>query len=324
MWRWMRRIVLYALATVVLLAGVGTLYQWYGSKQDKKSFYPVGKLYEVKGRKMHLYAGGTGDVTAVFASGWGTPSPYADFSPLYEGLESHVKVAVYDRFGYGFSDSSGGVKRDIDTMTDEIHELLAVSGQKPPYILVSHSLGSLEMIRYAQRFPNEVKALLMIDSGSPEYYAASPGYTAIPLFNRTLRVTGLLRALYQFDGFAEWVNSESNGERLLSDEMKKISKTAMLLKVGDRDMTDEMRQSTNNAKTVVAGPKPLQVPMTVLTADYLGKLSKDAKWQESQAALPSWSVNGKQIIVKDSSHYIHGYQPDVVVGELLELAGVKE
>ncbi|MWC29700.1 alpha/beta hydrolase [Paenibacillus sp. MMS18-CY102] len=321
MWRWIRRIVLYALAIAVLLAGVGAVYQWYGSKQDKKTFQPAGKLYEVKGRKMHLYTGGTGDVTAVFASGWGTASPYADFSTLYGGLEPHVKVAVYDRFGYGFSDSSGGVKRDIDTITDEIHELLAVSGQKPPYILIGHSLGSLEMIRYAQRFPKEVKGLLMIDGGSPEYYAASPGYTVIPAVYRTLRVTGALRTLYRFHGFAAWANSENNGELLLPNGMKKISKTAMLLKAGNRDMTDEMRQSTNNAKIVLAGPKPLQAPMTVLTADYLGKLSEDADWQDSQAALPSWSVSGKQLIVKDSSHYIHGYQPDVVVRELLKLAG---
>ncbi|MNU09269.1 hypothetical protein D3C72_2557330 [compost metagenome] len=40
---------------------------------------------------------------------------------------------------------------------------------------------------------------------------------------------------------------------------------------------------------------------------------------DSQAELTSWSVDGKQIIVEDSMHYIHSYQPDRIVRELLQL-----
>ncbi|WP_410511462.1 alpha/beta hydrolase [Paenibacillus sp. BR2-3] len=320
MWRWIRKIAVSLLGLLILLAGIGSAYQWYGSVKDAKSYKPVGNLYEVADHKMHLYAGGKGDTTVVFASGWGTANPYADFYPLYEGLKPHVKFAVYDRFGYGYSDTTGR-KRDIDTVTEEIHELLRVSGQKPPYIFVGHSLGSLETIRYAQRFPSEVKAILLIDGGSPEYYASNSGFTVIPLVYRVLRTTGALRALYHMDGFAEWASDQSNRQYLLSDDLKELNRKATLLKAGNRDMTDEIRQSQKNAEIILANKRPLDIPITVLTADYFGKLSKDKAWMDSEAALPAWSVSGSQIIVPESSHYIHSYQPDLVVNELLKLAG---
>lgn len=323
MWRRVRKIVFYLLVMLVVLAGIGAAYQWYVSKQDRKTYKAAGKLYNVAGSKMHLYTEGAGDTTVVFASGWGTANPYADFYPLYEGLKQHVKIAVYDRFGYGFSDTTDR-KRDIDTITEEIHELLQVSGQKPPYIFAAHSLGSLETIRYAQRFPEEVKGILLIEGGSPEYYNSSPELTLIPWMYKGLRTLGILRSLYHMNGFAEWVSDQSNGEKLLPEELKELNRKALLLKAGNRNMTDELRQSRENAGIVLRDGKPLKIPITVLTADYFGKLGDDHSWADSEAALPSWSVSGKQIIVHDSSHYIHSYHPDIVVDEVLQLAGHAE
>ncbi|MDQ6419353.1 alpha/beta hydrolase [Paenibacillus sp. LHD-117] len=323
MWRRIRKIALYAFGVLAALLLIGAAYQWYGSAQDKKTYMPSGKLYEVAGGKMHLYTEGAGDVTVVFASGWGTANPYADFYPLYEGLKPHAKIAVYDRFGYGYSDTTDR-KRDIDSITDEIHELLRASGQKPPYVFAGHSLGSLEVIRYAQRFPEEVKGILLIDGGSPEYYRSSTELTLIPWTYAGLRTTGVLRALYQFDGFEEWVNDQSNEQKLLPEPLKELNRVSSLLKSGNRNMTDELRQSRENAEAVLQGKKPLDIPITVLTADSFGKLDDDQLWNESQAALPAWSVSGKQVVVKDSSHYIHAYRPDAVVDELLKLAGPKE
>ena len=85
-------------------------------------------------------------------------------------------------------------------------------------------------------------------------------------------------------------------------------------------MTDEIKQSRKNAEIVLSGKKPLNVPITVLTADYFGELSKDKDWMDYEAKLPSWSTSGKQIIVPNTSHYLHSYNPDVVVKEILVLA----
>ena len=113
MWRWIRKLTLYFLSLLIVLMGAGSIYQWFGVREDLKSYTPVGRLYDVMGYKMHLYTEGQGATTVVFAAGWGTVNAYADFYPLYKGLSSHAKIAVYDRFGYGYSDTTGK-KRDIE------------------------------------------------------------------------------------------------------------------------------------------------------------------------------------------------------------------
>ncbi|WP_010344803.1 alpha/beta fold hydrolase, partial [Paenibacillus peoriae] len=152
--KWLKRLwktVVIGFVAILVFLGAGAIYEQVSVRKDLKSYTPSGKLYDVDGKRMHLYAGGQGDVTVVFASGWGTANPYVDFSPLYEKLAPHVKFAVYDRFGYGYSDTTDK-KRDIDTITNEIHKVLQASGQKPPYLFVGHSLGSLETLRFAQKY----------------------------------------------------------------------------------------------------------------------------------------------------------------------------
>ncbi|SFL06717.1 hypothetical protein SAMN03159341_10343 [Paenibacillus sp. 1_12] len=129
--------VIFGLLAILVLLGSGAVYEKVRAGKDLKSYTPSGKLYNVNGENMHVYVGGQGDVTVVFASGWGTANPYVDFFPLYEKLAPHVKFTVYDRFGYGYSDTTDK-KRDIDTITNEIHEVLQASDQKPPYLLVAH------------------------------------------------------------------------------------------------------------------------------------------------------------------------------------------
>jgi hypothetical protein len=103
------------------------------------------------------------------------------------------------------------------------------------------------------------------------------------------------------------------------DKIKETDRTASLEKLGNRDMTDEMRQRNINASKVLKAKKPLQIPFIVLTADRFGKLNEDKAWRDSQAAFPDWSTIGKQIIVQNANHYIHNFQPEVVANEILKL-----
>lgn len=313
------RTVLIGLVLLLVMLTAGFIYQWYGERRDAKAYIPLGKLYNVQGGKMHLSAGGQGEVTVVFASGWGTSNSTVDFYPLEEGLAPHVKYAVYDRFGYGYSDTVNA-PRDIDTIVEEVRELLITSQQKPPYVFVGHSLGALEAIRYAQKYPEEVKGIVLVDGGSPEYYASRKPLIIIPLVQRFLVKTGVARVLYHFDGFAESLADQRNGLKLLPNSLQELDRVSTLLKGANRNMTDEIRMSRENGKTIMAGMKPLPIPITVLTADYFGKLADDEAWMDYEAALPSWSAAGKQIIVPETSHYIHHYKPDLVIKEILEVA----
>lgn len=51
---------------------------------------------------------------------------------------------------------------------DELRMLLRGKGINPPYILVGHSLGGLYMQLFARRYPDDVSALILVDSTHPK------------------------------------------------------------------------------------------------------------------------------------------------------------
>jgi pimeloyl-ACP methyl ester carboxylesterase len=80
-----------------------------------------------------------------------------------------MRVIRYDREGKWFSESSK------DSITSEfyarqLHELLEKSGEKPPYILVGHSMGGPYIRIFRDLYPNEVKGLIFLDSSHPEQW----------------------------------------------------------------------------------------------------------------------------------------------------------
>jgi pimeloyl-ACP methyl ester carboxylesterase len=308
-----------AVIGVVLLAG--SIYQRIGAAQDKKDYLPVGRMIDVSGKQMHLYEEGEGEVTVVMTSGWGTVQPYVDYYPLYERLTAHAKVVVYDRFGTGFSDVTDR-KRHVDTIVDEVHELLEASGQKPPYVLVAHSMGSLETVRYAQRYPEEVQGMVMIDAGTPEYYGEMFPITAIAHVQRFLVDTGIVRLLAQRDSFMDGLNDQMNALRLVPEALRELDRKATLLVSNSRSIRDEMRQSRANAKVVLEAGKKLKAPIVALTAGEFG-VGADDIWLESQKGWESWSADARQLVVRDAHHYVHQYEPELVADEILKLVELR-
>lgn len=78
-----------------------------------------------------------------------------------------AKVVVYDRPGLGKSDAMPGdgaiSSKDIVEM---LQTLLKKENIKPPYILVGHSRGGLNMQYFAAKYPREVAGVVLIDSVS--------------------------------------------------------------------------------------------------------------------------------------------------------------
>lgn len=303
----------YALGFLLLFFAVGFTYQEISVSKDKKTNTAVGELYEVYGNKMHIYKGGEGESTVVFLSGWGTANPYVDFYPLYEKLEKDTKYAVIDRFGYGYSEMTDR-KREIDNIVDETRVLLQESGLEAPYILVGHSLASLETLRYAQKYPEEVEGIVLLDAGNPEYYAAQKPATWFSQVIQSLRTSGILRMLVSIN--EDILNGTRNNLEFVPANLQEIDKASTLTLIGNKNVTAEMRQIQNNAAKVLK-EKSVKAPLTVLTAGSFGEVKEE--WLESQAALSAWSSSGKHLVLEDSHHSVHHYQPDLIADEILSL-----
>jgi pimeloyl-ACP methyl ester carboxylesterase len=132
---------------------------------------PLGRYHDVAGRRLLLYRSGRGDPAVVFLPGGGAVG--LDYLNVQERAAALAMSVVYDRAGTGWSDRAG-LPRTSAEVTGELRELLLTAGVPAPYLLVGHSLGGLYARHYAQRFPGEVAALLLLDPAHEDYNAYMP------------------------------------------------------------------------------------------------------------------------------------------------------
>lgn len=292
----------------------GVIWQYVMSNQEKNKYEPPGKLIEVNNHMMHIYAKGNGTPTVVFTTGSGTPCAYTDYYFIQKELIKSVRTVSYDRPGYGWSETTNK-SRTIGNQVEELHELLNKAGEKPPYILVGHSLSSLEVIHYAQVFKEEVCGIILIDGGNPMYYLNYSEFNAKAvncLFQFT-RVTGLARAMGSV-GFYPPFCGEDLRHKLLPNELQDIDEKMFYNKLGLESNWNSLKNINENAKKVLESGKLGDIPLVILTA---GDATRN--WKESQVDLKTWSSKSKQEEINGASHYIHWNYPDIIVERIQEL-----
>jgi len=301
-----------ALVLITLVSGI--LWQHNMSCYEKEEYNPPGQLIKVDSHKMHIYAAGAGSPTVVFTVGSGTPCAYTDYYYIQKELSKTVRTISYDRPGFGWSEPTT-IPRTIGKQVNELHELLCKSGEKPPYILVGHSLSSLEVIHYAQMFPKEVVGIILIDGGNPTFYANYSEFSALALnhFFEAMRMTGVARALGSIGTFPPFVG-ENQRQKLLPHDLRQVDKIMFYNNLGLDKNRDALRNINESANEVIKKGKIGDIPLVILTS---GKSTKE--WKKSQIQLKSWSNNSKQAEVIGSSHYIHWNYPNIIVEKIHEL-----
>jgi pimeloyl-ACP methyl ester carboxylesterase len=303
---------------VLIILAMGILWQHTMSRYEKDKYNPPGQLIEVDNHKMHIYALGEGSPTVVFTSGSGTPSTYTDYYCIQKEVSKAARTISYDRPGFGWSEPTS-MPRIIDKQVEELHQLLSKAGEKPPYLLVGHSLSSLEVIRYAQVFPDEVLGIILIDGGNPTFYADYSEFSALAL-NRIfegIRVTGVARTLGSVGIFPDFVG-ENQRLKYLPHDQQQIDKVMYYNKLGLDTNRKSLSNINENASEVIKGGKIGDIPLVILTAENSTK-----EWKVSQAELMSWSNNSKQEVVAGSSHYIHLKYPNIIVNKIKELVKIQ-
>ena len=116
------KVLLGLLILMVLLLVILAVYNQIMLRKNRSLYEtPLGQLVEVDGHNMSVYTEGEGNHTIVFLSGYGTASPILDFKPLYSRLSDKYRIAVVEKFGYGFSDEIDG-DRDMDTILRQDRE----------------------------------------------------------------------------------------------------------------------------------------------------------------------------------------------------------
>ena len=88
------------------------------------------------------------------------------WSKVLPALENDTAYFAYNRPGYGKS-APVESPRDGAHIVKELRATLKSLGMHPPYVLVGHSLGGLYMQLFARQHPQDVAALILVDSTHP-------------------------------------------------------------------------------------------------------------------------------------------------------------
>ena len=267
-----------------------------------------GELVTINEHKIHVYRDGNADAPAiVFMSGHCTVSPVYDFKVLYEKLLHDFRVIVIEKFGYGYSDIYES-SCDIDTLVSIQRQALATLGEAGPYILAPHSMSGLEAIRWKQKYPDDVSAIVGIDMATPLSFSV---WTEEDI-KKTVRLMQVLRKLK----LASILSSVSNLS-LTEDEFKQHR----LLKKRNTFNTcciNEAKEVLNNAR-VVGKDGNIQCPTLLFSSN--GK-DQERDWVENQQKFAK--IMGARLISYDCGHYIHHFKSDEIRKEIIEFVNSLE
>ena len=128
---------------------------------------PPGKFFNLESNKVHLHCIGKGSPIIIFDSGVG--GSHLDWIKVQSRAGKLTQACSYARSGSGWS--AMGIKpRTSKRIVDELTKILKIAKKEPPYILVGHSFGGLNMQFFARTKPEEVMGLILVDSIHAEQY----------------------------------------------------------------------------------------------------------------------------------------------------------
>ena len=127
------------------------------------------KMIAIDGRSLQVSCTGVGPVTLLILSGSNILFPGLEYAPLADALSPWYSVLIPSKFGYGHSGLTDA-PRDVDTVVEEYRGVLAALERPLPVVLAAHSMGFLEALHWASKYPEEVSALVGLDPAVPEVY----------------------------------------------------------------------------------------------------------------------------------------------------------
>lgn len=291
-------------ATVILISFITHKIQL---SKEASSFIPMGEMVEVNGHQMHVYTEGSGEETLVFMSGGGTSSPVLDFKSLYTLLSDQYKIVVIEKLGYGFSEITD-TDRDIARILAETRAALNGLGINEPYILVPHSMSGIEALKWAQIYPEEIKAIIGLDMAVPAAYDKLDINMFFVHLGAFAAKTGITR----------WVPSLSESDAIkygtLTDEEKELAKVIFNRRTSTENMINEIKSIQANAEKVSAGVK-VNHPMLLLSSNGEETGFVAEEWVKIQEDFTNESA-ARKLIALDAAHYIHAIDYQRVAEEI--------
>ncbi len=262
---------------------------------------PPGRFVSVGLHMMYIDCMGDSAPTVLIDVGLADAS--ANWYKLAKQLSNNVKVCLYDRAGYGLSDTGPGA-RTTSQITKELHALLDKAEVPGPYILVGHSFGGFTARYFATSYPEETAGLVLVESSHPDQIYRLAGLDKIN--KKPLKVARREPPPDHMNAFEKrwyFLNSSRKATFAQMEELRYFKDSAFEVKH--------------------AGPLP-DVPLAVLTRGKhqlpeVDGVSLEQEWQDMQSELLTLSRNSWQQIIKDAGHNLYADAPDIVISTILKV-----
>ncbi|PEM71236.1 hypothetical protein COL60_08070 [Bacillus pseudomycoides] len=306
----LKNICIVSIAVILLVLLSVFIYHNYQLSKESSLIKSEGTLVNFNNKKINVYKEGSGEDTYVFMSGSGIVAPVYELKGLYSKFSKENKIAVIERAGYGYSEAFHD-DRDIDTMLEQSREALIQSGNKPPYVLVPHSISGIEAIYWAQKYPNEVKGIIALDIGLPRQYVTHKMNLVDSLKVRGFNLLTKMGVHRLFPSVT--YNPEVIRQSFLTEHEKEMYKALSYKQFFNNDMEQELLQSYNNGEKSVNLPIPKETP--ILFLDAIAKQNKNSKYTKQKNK--DYEEFAEQLLIADvmkiqGTHSIYLYEPDEI------------
>jgi pimeloyl-ACP methyl ester carboxylesterase len=319
---WGARILGGACGLLVLLALAGALYQTLASRHDRSKYPPPGGLVDVGGYRLHIYCLGAGSPTVVLEAAQG--GDWLEWSLVQDRIASFTRVCPYDRAGLGWSDPLRSPLRSSQVAAS-LHTLLGKAGIEGPYVLVGHSIGGIYVRAFANQYPDDVSAIVLLDSshenqrrrfpeGFPELEDSQTGLLSLCRYAAPFGLVRLVRAMEEYASEAPY-DAEQREVYLASMNRTHYCRTLL------NEQAPSIVDAGQPSLPASLGDIRLYVVMAGISwgegvpqGDTRELLEKAYQvWRGLQLELAALSSNSTRIVAENSRHYIQHDQPALVV-----------
>jgi len=283
--------------------------------------------------RLNVYCTGRGSPTVIFDSGLG--GSMMDWALVQPLVAAETRACSYDRAGLGFSDPSPKPRTSANIVED-LHHLLEAAHIRPPYVLVGHSFGGMNIKLYAETYFPEVAGMVFVDPSHEDLakrtWELDPeaGKKYAPYIDF---LHGCLRAkpaeFVVGSKLQQTCGTPPNGSRF-SDAINRLQ-LARVMRPGYMGawISEQENVWSASADQLRAAHRSLgDIPIIVLTHEPLPRQGNETQPMrdmqnrlrtELHSEIASMSTRGALRTVKDSGHYFQLDQPQEVSAAILEV-----
>ncbi len=326
----------YVIAAIVggLIIG-GFIGGWAVSSQSPVASDPdarPGRLVRLPDRRqINLRCMGQGAPTVVFEGGYAATS--LAWYKVQPTIARQQRTCSYDRAGYGFSDP-GPLPRDGAAVAKDLDDALRAADIRGPFVMVGHSAGGLYVRLFADRRPDDVVGMVLIDPTVEHQDRAmarlfGPGAGSLaPMIAKNERCldAALRKALPSTaPGLETCTPAPKPG---ISAQVYAVRLSQAIRTATWRTQISELQTLlTTTSQEVEAGRPSLgAMPLVVLTAadDYVttpqpARAAVEAVWAGLHRQIAAHSSRGSAQMVARSSHMMIFDRPDAIIAAIQEV-----